>query len=498
MSASPIVSLEAITKRYAGIAALQSADFDLFAGEVHALVGENGAGKSTLCKLIAGVIAPSEGRLIIDGRTVQLTAPKDAARYGISMVYQETSLVPQLTVAQNMVLGRERAFNSVRKVRNAARQVLQRLNFNVDPSQLAGSLSAAKRQMVEIARAVLNDARIIILDEPTAALTPEETEHLFELMKSLQKSGVAMIFISHALEEALIHADRITVLRNGQLVKTGPATGFNRDRLIRFMIGDDLAAHSSAPRAARVARTALPVLRVENIRMGNVVNNMSFSIFPGEITGIAGLIGSGRSEVAKVIMGHTKRNFGGGQIWLEGREVRYSLPAQAVAAGIAYVSEDRKLDGFFDVMSVSENIGLGWLAKFARGAVVAPRTKMRAVAREWEERLAIRRIGSDQAVLYLSGGNQQKVVIAKSLVQKPKLVIFDEPTRGVDVGAIAEIRQIIRAFAEGGAGVMLISSYLPEILDLSDRILVAKSGTIVAEFARSEASAEKILHAAIH
>jgi simple sugar transport system ATP-binding protein len=498
MSASPIVSLEAITKRYAGIAALQSADFDLFAGEVHALVGENGAGKSTLCKLIAGVITPSEGRLVIDGRTVQLTAPKDAARYGISMVYQETSLVPQLTVAQNMVLGRERAFNSVRKVRNAARQVLQRLNFNVDPSQLAGSLSAAKRQMVEIARAVLNDARIIILDEPTAALTPEETEHLFELMKSLQKSGVAMIFISHALEEALIHADRITVLRNGQLVKTGPATGFNRDRLIRFMIGDDLAAHSSAPRAARVARTALPVLRVENIRMGNVVNNMSFSIFPGEITGIAGLIGSVRSEVAKVIMGHTKRNFGGGQIWLEGREVRYSLPAQAVAAGIAYVSEDRKLDGFFDVMSVSENIGLGWLAKFGRGAVVAPRTKMRAVAREWEERLAIRRIGSDQAVLYLSGGNQQKVVIAKSLVQKPKLVIFDEPTRGVDVGAIAEIRQIIRAFAEGGAGVMLISSYLPEILDLSDRILVAKSGTIVAEFARSEASAEKILHAAIH
>jgi simple sugar transport system ATP-binding protein len=498
MSASPIVSLEAITKRYAGIAALQSADFDLFAGEVHALVGENGAGKSTLCKLIAGVITPSEGRLVIDGRTVQLTAPKDAARYGISMVYQETSLVPQLTVAQNMVLGRERAFNSVRKVRNAARQVLQRLNFNVDPSQLAGSLSAAKRQMVEIARAVLNDARIIILDEPTAALTPEETEHLFELMKSLQKSGVAMIFISHALEEALIHADRITVLRNGQLVKTGPATEFNRDRLIRFMIGDDLAAHSSAPRAARVARTALPVLRVENIRMGNVVNNMSFSIFPGEITGIAGLIGSGRSEVAKVIMGHTKRNFGGGQIWLEGREVRYSLPAQAVAAGIAYVSEDRKLDGFFDVMSVSENIGLGWLAKFGRGAVVAPRTKMRAVAREWEERLAIRRIGSDQAVLYLSGGNQQKVVIAKSLVQKPKLVIFDEPTRGVDVGAIAEIRQIIRAFAEGGAGVMLISSYLPEILDLSDRILVAKSGTVVAEFARSEASAEKILHAAIH
>ncbi len=498
MSGGPIIRLEGITKRYGGIAALQSADFELFPGEIHALVGENGAGKSTLCKLIAGVITPSEGRLSIDGQTVHLTAPKDAARYGISMVYQETSLVPQLTVAQNMVLGRERAFNSVRKVRSAARQVLQRLNFNVDPSQLAGSLSAAKRQMVEIARAVLNDARIIMLDEPTAALTPEETDHLFELMKSLQKTGVAMIFISHALEEALTHADRITVLRNGQLVKTGPAIEFDRDHLIRYMIGDHLNVEAAVPRTARLVRTALPMLRVDNIRMGNVVNNMSFSIFPGEITGIAGLIGSGRSEVAKVIMGHTKRNFGGGQIWLQGREVRYSLPAQAVAAGIAYVSEDRKLDGFFEMRSVAENIGLGWLAKFGRSTVVAPFAKMRAVAREWEDRLSIRRIDDGQSALYLSGGNQQKVVIAKSLAQKPKLVIFDEPTRGVDVGAIAEIRRIIRGFADGGAGVVLISSYLPEILDLSDRILVAKSGTIVAEFARSEASAEKILHAAIH
>src|SRR5580698_7927430 len=312
MSANPIVRLEGVTKLYGGIAALQSADFDLLPGEIHALVGENGAGKSTLCKLIAGVITPSDGRVFIDGQIANLAAPKDAARYGISMVYQETSLVPQLSVSQNMVLGRERAFN-------AARQVLQRLNFNVDPSQLAGSLSAAKRQMVEIARAVLNDARIIILDEPTAALTPEETDHLFELMASLQKSGVAMIFISHALEEALTHADRITVLRNGRLVKTGPANEFDRDRLIRHMIGDDLDVEAPSHRAARAVRTALPVLRVENIRMGSVVNNMSFSIFPGEITGIAGLIGSGRSEVAKVIMGHTKRNFRGGLIWLNGR-----------------------------------------------------------------------------------------------------------------------------------------------------------------------------------
>jgi simple sugar transport system ATP-binding protein len=498
MTASPIVSLENATKTYGGIAALAEASFELYPGEIHALVGENGAGKSTLCKLIAGVIAPTEGVLRVDGDAVSFSAPKDASARGISMVYQETSLVPQLTVAQNIVLGRESAFNSVRKVRSAARQVLQRLNFKVDPSQLAGSLSAAKRQMVEIARAVLNEARVIILDEPTAALTPEETDHLFDLMKSLQRSGVAMIFISHALEEALNHADRISVLRNGRMTVTGPASDFDRARLIRHMIGDELKEEGARPATARSARSALPVLRVENIRMGSMVNNMSFSVFPGEITGIAGLIGSGRSEVAKVIMGHTKRNFGGGRIWLDGREVRYALPAQAVADGIAYVSEDRKLDGFFDTLSVAENVGLGWLAKFGRRRLLAPLARMRQIAGEWEKRLSIRRIGANQPVLYLSGGNQQKVVIAKSLVQQPRLVIFDEPTRGVDVGAIAEIRQIIRDIADGGAGVILISSYLPEILDLSDRILVAKSGTIAAEFSRAEATAERILHAAVH
>lgn len=494
----PVVSLEKATKTYGGIAALAEADFELYAGEIHALVGENGAGKSTLCKLIAGVVVPTEGVLRVDGEPVAFSAPKDASARGISMVYQETSLVPQLTVAQNIVLGREQVFNSVRKVRNAARQVLQRLNFKVDPSQLAGSLSAAKRQMVEIARAVLNEARVIILDEPTAALTPEETDHLFDLMKSLQRSGVAIIFISHALEEALTHADRISVLRNGRMMVTGPASDFDRARLIRHMIGEELEEHGATTAKARAARSALPVLRVENIRMGSMVNNMSFSIFPGEITGIAGLIGSGRSEVAKVIMGHTKRNFGGGRIWLDGKEVRYSIPAHAVADGIAYISEDRKLDGFFETLSVTDNIGLGWLAKFGRRTLLAPFARMHGIAREWEERLSIRGIGSGQPVLHLSGGNQQKVVIAKSLAQQPRLVIFDEPTRGVDVGAIAEIRKIIRDIADTGAGVILISSYLPEILDLSDRILVAKSGTIAAEFSRAEATAERILHAAVH
>ncbi len=498
MTAQPIVGLENVTKTYGNTAALADANFELMPGEIHALVGENGAGKSTLCKLIAGVIAPSEGLLKIDGQTVVFSSPKDASRRGISMVYQETSLVPQLTVAQNIFLGRERMFNSVRRVRSAARQILQRLNFKVDPSQLAGTLSAAKRQMVEIARAVLNQARVIILDEPTAALTPEETDHLFDLMRSLQRNGVAIIFISHALEEALSYADRISVLRNGRMMISGPAGNFNRNTLIHHMIGDELNEHDRPTASKRPPRSALPVLRVENIRMGSMVNNMSFSIFPGEITGLAGLIGSGRSEIAKVIMGHTKRNFGGGRIWLDDCEVRYGLPAQAVADGIAYISEDRKLDGFFDTLSVAENIGLGWLAKFGGRRFLAPRAKMRALASEWVDRLSIRSIGVERPVLYLSGGNQQKVVIAKSLIQKPRLVIFDEPTRGVDVGAIAEIRQIIRSFADSGAGVILISSYLPEILETCDRILVAKSGTIAAEFSRAEATAASILNAAIH
>ncbi|HXE24446.1 MAG TPA: sugar ABC transporter ATP-binding protein [Roseiarcus sp.] len=498
MSNDPIVALENATKRYGGVAALENANFELFPGEIHALVGENGAGKSTLCKLIAGVTPPTEGLLRVDGRPVAFSAPKDASRLGIAMVFQETSLVPQLTVAQNIVLGRERAFNSVRKVRNTARQALQRLNFNVDASQLAGALSAAKRQMVEIARAVLNDAKVIIFDEPTAALTPEETKHLFDLMKTLRKRGVAMIFISHALEEALTNADRITVLRNGRVTVTGPARDFDRARLIRHMIGEDLAQRQRAPVVRRAPPTAAPVLQVENLRMGAMVNNMSFSVFPGEVTGIAGLIGSGRSEAAKVVIGHTKRNFGGGRIWLNGREVRYGAPAQAVADGVAYVSEDRKLDGFFETLDVSENIGLGWLAKFGRRRWIAPLGKMRELAEGWKSRLSIRTVGADQPALHLSGGTQQKVVIAKSLAQNPRLLIFDEPTRGVDVGTVAEIHKIIRDLADSGAGVIVISSYLPEILDLSDRILVAKSGTIAAEFARSEASAEKILQAAIH
>lgn len=499
MTVSSFIKVQNATKTYGGFPAIDAVDFDLHPGEIHALVGENGAGKSTLCKVIAGVVTLDAGEISFEDAPFVLKSPQDAFDKGISMVFQETSLVPQLTVAQNMVLGRERLFNSARLLGNECRQLLRSLNFNIDPALKAGNLSAAQRQMVEIARAVYNESRIIILDEPTAALTPEETDHLFYLMSDLRKKGVAMIFISHALEEALTHADRITVLRNGKKITTGDASSFDRDSLIRHMVGQEIASEAtSKPVNSEPNRVRKPVLRVENVRMGNMVNNMSFSVYPGEITGIAGLIGSGRSEIAKVIVGQIKRNIGGGNIYLNDKEINYRLPAQAIQDGIAYVTEDRKVDGFFETMGVFDNVSLGWLAKWAKGKFFLSKNALRPKVKELQEKLSIRGIGEFQTVHKLSGGNQQKVVIAKTLIQTPELVIFDEPTRGVDVGAIAEIRDIIRKIAQSGAGVVVISSYLPEILDVSDRILVAKGGTIVAEFFRDEATAEKILHAAIH
>ena len=485
MTESSFLCVHNATKLYSGFPAIDAVDFDLRPGEIHALVGENGAGKSTLCKVIAGVVTLDGGALTFEDEPFDLESPRDAFDKGISMVFQETSLVPQLSVAQNMVLGRERLFNSARSLRNEARQLLRSLNFNIDPAKKAGTLSAAQRQMVEIARAVYNKSRIIILDEPTAALTPEETDHLFYLMNDLRQKGVAMIFISHALEEALKHADRITILRNGEKITTGDANAFDRASLINLMVGQAISKDAPAtPKTPATIQARKPVLRVEDVRMGNMVNNMSFSVYPGEITGIAGLIGSGRSEIAKVIVGQIKRNFGGGRIYLNEKEIRYKLPAQAIQDGIAYVTEDRKVDGFFETMNVVENVSLGWLAKWAKSSFLVNRNALKPKVLALQEKLSIKGIGEHQTVHKLSGGNQQKVVIAKTLIQAPELVIFDEPTRGVDVGAIAEIRDIIRNIADGGAGVVVISSYLPEILDVSDRVLVAKGGTIVAEFSR--------------
>ncbi len=495
-----ILELRNGTKEYRGVPALKNVTFTLERGEVHALLGENGAGKSTLTKMLAGVVSPTAGQIVLDGQPVELTSPADALKKGIAMVYQETSLVPSLTVAQNLYLGDARWFNRLRGIYIAAQQFLQSLNFPVDPTALVSSLGAGQKQMVEIARAVHHKARLIIFDEPTGTLTPEEKHHFFALVKRLKAHDVSIVFISHAIEEALQISDRITVLRDGEHVVTDATANFDRARIVRSMVGRTLSEQLYGRASERRLRPAgRKVLSVQNLSMGTLVRNTTFSVFAGQITGIFGLIGSGRTETAKVISGVMKRDFfHGGQVRLEGRPVRYRVPRPAVRDGILYVTEDRKLEGFFETMSIAENIYMSAVAGGQSQSRIISTAEMRKLADEWTKALSIRVINSDAKVIELSGGNQQKVVVAKALAQKPKLIIFDEPTRGVDVGAIAEIHQLINRLADEGLAVMVISSYLPEVLHLSDRILVSRQGRIVEEFTGTEADEETIMYAAVH
>jgi ABC-type sugar transport system ATPase subunit len=508
---APSLRIVAGSKVYGGIHAIDRVDFDLRPGEIHAVLGENGAGKSTLCKAISGAIELSSGDYILDGRKVSFASPGEALRNGVAMVYQETSLVPSMTVAQNLELGMEKLFTVYRKINIAAQQSQQALNFNVDPLALVESLGTAKRQMVEIARAVRHQAKVIIFDEPTASLTPEEMQHLFHLLLSLRAQGVGIIFISHALEEALRIADRITVLRDGKLVHTGPARELDRASIVRMMVGRDLAASHYAsveseghperagPAPSAGIRERRRVLSVENVTMGSVVKNMSFSVYEGEVVGMAGLVGSGRTEIAHIICGARKRNFlRGGLIYLNEKPIRYRVPRQAVRDGIVYITEDRKLDGFFETMTADDNIYLGYLAGPDGRRFLYSLKERKKIADRWVQALSIAALKRSLKIVEYSGGNQQKVVVAKSLAQEPSLVIFDEPTRGVDVGAIPQIHASIRALAAKGKAVIVISSYLPEILAISDRILVARGGRIVEEMPAAEATEEKIMYAAIH
>ncbi|CAN5233813.1 sugar ABC transporter ATP-binding protein [soil metagenome] len=497
---TPILELRNATKEYRGVPAVKDVTFTLHRGEVHALVGENGAGKSTLTKMLAGVVAPTAGEILVDGRKTELRTPSEALKRGIAMVYQETSLVPSLTVAQNIYLTDEKRFHRLRGIYIAGQQFLQSLNFHVDPTALVSSLGAGQRQMVEIARAVHYNAQVIIFDEPTATLTPEEKYQFFSLVDRLKRRNVSIIFISHALEEALQIADRITVMRDGRHVVTDVTSTFDREKIVRAMVGRSLSDELyGSHKDRKIRRAGDKVLSVQNLSMGNLVRNTSFSAFSGQITGVFGLIGSGRTEAAKVVSGVLKRDFfHGGQVRLNGRPVRYRVPRPAVRDGIIYVTEDRKMEGFFETMSIAENIYLGALAGDRTRSPTISMSEMKTIAKEWIAGLNIKAINSDARVIELSGGNQQKVVVAKALVQKPKLVIFDEPTRGVDVGALAEIHQLINRLADEGIAVLVISSYLPEILQLSDRILVCRQGRIVEEFEGHRADEETIMYAAVH
>jgi simple sugar transport system ATP-binding protein len=496
---NPILELRQLTKVYGRAAAVDAIDFTLLPGEVHALLGENGAGKSTLTKMIAGVVAPTSGMILLDGKAIAPKTPSDALAAGIAMVFQETSLVPSMTVAQNLYLGHEHFFNRLRGLNIAAQQFLQSLSFHVDPTVQVSALGAAKKQMVEIARALLSHARIIVFDEPTATLTPEEKRHFFTSVRALKSRGISAIFISHALEEALDISDRITVLRDGKHVVTDATARFDRTRIIQAMVGRTLSQELYGKRKTTVRPAGRRVLRVQNLRVGNTVKNNSLSVFAGQITGVFGLVGSGRTETFKVVAGAIKRDYSnGGEVFLDEKAVRYRVPAQSVRDGVAYITEDRKVEGFFETMSIKLNVLVGRLAKVRRGAFWLRGREIDAMGEHWVERLQVRAVRKGGRVVELSGGNQQKAVIAKSLVQDPDLIIFDEPTRGVDVGAIAEIHQIITGLADAGKAVVVISSYLPEVMLLSDRLLVARQGRIVEEFSPLDATEEKLLFAAVH
>jgi simple sugar transport system ATP-binding protein len=445
-----ILELRNATKKYAGVPAIEDVSIGLRRGEVHALLGENGAGKSTLTKIMAGVVHPSSGSLYIEGQLAEPRTPHDAQQMGVAMVFQETSLVPTMTVAQNLFLGREKVFNRLRGVNIAAQQFLQSLNFDVDPVQIVSQLGAAKKQMVEIARAVLLKAKIIIFGEPTATLTPEEKKYFFDLLVTLKKRGVAVVFISHALEEALAVSDWITILRDGKRVVTDQTVNFDRASIVKAMVGRDLSQTLYGQRKKQTRPAGRRVLSVQDIRMSSMVRSTSFSVFAGQITGVFGLVGAGRTETFKIVAGLLKRDFfHGGEVLLHDRPIRYLVPAPAVRDGIAYVTEDRKVEGFFETMSIARNIYMGVLARFGKGRVLTKWSEER-LGKTWISRLAVRAISARMRVIELSGGNQQKVVIAKSLAQEPQVIIFDEPTRGVDVGAISEIHEIINRLADEG------------------------------------------------
>jgi ribose transport system ATP-binding protein len=494
--APPFLELQGITKRFPGVLALNGVSLEVRAGEVHALLGENGAGKSTLIKIIAGVYHADAGEIRIDGRPVTVRNPHDAQALGISTIFQEFTLAPDMTVAENIFLGREplriRALSIVdrRELIRRTREVLTSLDLQIDPETTIKHLGVAQQQMVEIAKALSLEARLIIMDEPTATLTSREIERLFEAIDRLKRRGVAIVYVSHRLDEVKAIGDRATILRDGAYVGTVPVASTTIDEMIRLMIGRDLK--DKFPKVA--IEPGEEVLRVEQLTRKGILHGVSFRVRRGEIVGIAGLVGSKRTETARAIFGADPID--SGRIFLHGLPVNVRTPGDAIANRIALVPEDRKRHGIFASLSVWENVVISALRQFSRnGFLDLRRAKQRAQASVSSLRVATPDL--DKRVLELSGGNQQKVVIAKWLNTNAELFLFDEPTRGIDVGAKIEVYRLMGELLSRGAAIVMISSELPEILGLSDRILVMRDGRICGEFDRADATEENILNCAM-
>jgi ribose transport system ATP-binding protein len=455
---------------------------------VHVILGENGAGKSTLIKMLSGAHQPDEGEILFEGEPVRISSAAVAQALGISTIYQEFNLVPQLTVAENVFLGRQpRRFGFVdrRRMRNEVRRLLERIEVRVDPDVPVSTLGVAQRQMVEIAKALSLDARVLIMDEPTASLSGQEVERLFEIVRGLKGEEVGVIFISHHLEEVTEIGDRVTVLRDGTLVGQVPATT-DHPGLVRMMVGRSI--EDQFPR--RRPEIGEVLLDVRDLSRERVLEDVTFQVRAGEVVGIAGIVGAGRTELARAIFGADP--FDSGEVWVEGARVKHSNPREAKHRGLGFITEDRQGQGLVAPLSVTENLALASLGQYTSAGLVN-RREQRGRAEKMIEELNIRTPGPDQEVRYLSGGNQQKVVIGKWLLADSKVLIMDEPTRGIDVGAKVEIYELMNDLTEQGAGILMISSDLPEVLGMSDRILVMAGGRITGELSREEATQEKVM-----
>ena len=488
--AEVVVSMKNIQKRFPGVHALDDAQIELKKGEVHGLVGENGAGKSTLMKVLTGIYEKDSGTVIVKGREVSYKTPADALEDGISMIHQELNLMPHLTVADNIFIGREPKKGLVldkKKTLQMTKELLQSLHLDIEPDVTVGQLTVAKQQMIEIAKAISLNADILIMDEPTAALTNSEIDELFKFVSDLKKKGVGIVYISHRMEELKIITDDITVMRDGQYVDTVRTKDTEMDQIISMMVGrtiyEEPKTHSMVPKDAPT------VLRVEHLS-SPAVRDVSFELKRGEILGFAGLMGAGRTETARLIFGADPKT--GGKIFVNGREVWIESPQDAVENGIGYLSEDRKAFGLAIGLSVADNTVMAKLDDFVSGGVVNE-AKIAAVTKEYVEKLDLKTPSIRQLVRNLSGGNQQKVVIAKWLVRDCDILIFDEPTRGIDVGAKSEIYKLMNRLAGEGKSIIMISSEMPELLRMSDRVLVMCEGKITGEIDISEATQEGIM-----
>lgn len=490
---TPTVSLTGARKTFGPVVALADGRIELYPHEIHALAGENGAGKSTLVKIMSGLYRADAGEFLLEGNPVSFTNSAASKAAGIAVIYQEPTLFPDLTVAENIFVGRQPRgrFGMIdhAAMRAAAAQLFEKLGVPIDPSRKAAGLSIADQQIIEIAKAISMDAKVLIMDEPTAALSGVEVERLFTVARALRDEGAALMFISHRMEEIFDLCDRITIMRDGRYVSTRMIADTTQAEIVRDMVGRDIDQLFPKVECA----IGEPVLKVEGLTRVGVFKDITFEVRAGEIVGLAGLVGAGRSEVARAIFGVDAID--AGRVLVDGHELRTGDPKAAMDAGIGFVPEDRRKQGLVMPMSVGVNTALTMRNRLAKGGLISGRAE-RAAAREWTDKLQVKTATLRHAVSTLSGGNQQKVVLAKWLATDPRVLIVDEPTRGIDVGTKSEVHRLLSDLAGRGVAILMISSELPEVLGMADRVLVMCEGSLSGEFSRAEATPENIMHAA--